>query len=73
MGEPGQANSGLGWATWGARTAKVASDRALEGIGTAKVDLQSGTVCQSYGSERESCGNETGWEVKVYLNDQSYD
>ena len=44
-----------------------------EGFGTAKVALQSGTVCQSYGPDRKSAGNRIKAEVKVYLSDKSYD
>ena len=39
MDEPGQVESGLGWATWGVRTTKVALPRATGGVRAATVAL----------------------------------
>ena len=65
MGEPGQAESGLGWATWGVRTAKVALRRATGGVRAAKVDLIRSTCLHSLGNHWNPSPNQGGPEPKT--------
>ena len=71
------AQVGATWATKsrprGVRTAKTTSKSAARGVRAAKVTpVRLDCLSELWNSMQISC-NQVGPEVKVYLNDQSYD